>query len=599
MNLSDLRFSECASFYKLKDGVTLTDANIHSMLVEVTADKMRNYLFDIEREDGGNRTLFSLRVFKQKNNNPAFFTHPEPGWEEIKAGYFLFIECDRYVVVLKRNASIPKSISDKIENVDYQTLLALETRGDSVFKKLSMQNLDGSDYAMRNKTYESLDLSSNVSTVGISRYYIRSVKGNNGGEKFALTLNSSRINEFVDNLTVRDVCGWVRSKVDEIGQIGAMPDTLLSAFAKPERYSTVYQQLRPSSLLVFYGLLESIKDEQHAEFYHTNGNGQKRLIDNKVVERYISNISKAFTQVQVLEKGDGNLYYTGENNGIEIKITKTGIRLVNQTWKRISIEGTVDGEFDGTLQSVINSNHQFNVYFTDRELVYNNNTLFRDTRLLASISQFLKVLKPIDALSGTQYEKFSAASPAGMAAWGPDGIFHVVENEFMPNYTYFICDDYEDEWADHIGIGLDKVSFFVSKHKKSKDSASDFQDVVGQALKDLGNLSPTQGQLNAKAAGWAGPYLTSAMQRFRSNVGTVQDAINLWRSNVMSPNYVREMCLVVDFLSYNTFSRQLNDLANNNLVAHEASLYQRLWILSSFVNGCLEVGVKPVIYCKR
>ena len=67
----------------------------------------------------------------------------------------------------------------------------------------------------------------------------------------------------------------------------------------------------------------------------------------------------------------------------------------------------------------------------------------------------------------------------------------------------------------------------------------------------------------------------------------------------MSPNYVREMCLVVDFLSYNTFSRQLNDLANNNLVAHEASLYQRLWILSSFVNGCLEVGVKPVIYCKR
>lgn len=42
-----------------------------------------------------------------------------------------------------------------------------------------------------------------------------------------------------------------------------------------------------------------------------------------------------------------------------------------------------------------------------------------------------------------------------------------------------------------------------------------------------------------------------------------------------------------------------DDLANNNLVAHEASLYQRLWILSSFVNGCLEVGVKPVIYCKR
>ena len=139
MVLSDLRFSECASFYKLKEGLTLTNAIIHSMLVEVTEGKMRNYLFDEERADGGNGTVFSLRVFKQKNEKPSFFAHPEPGWEEIKAGFFLFIEYGRYVAVLKRNASIPKSISEKIDNLDYQILLALETRHDSVFKRLSMQ----------------------------------------------------------------------------------------------------------------------------------------------------------------------------------------------------------------------------------------------------------------------------------------------------------------------------------------------------------------------------------------------------------------------------------------------------------------------------
>ena len=88
------------------------------------------------------------------------------------------------------------------------------------------------------------------------------------------------------------------------------------------------------------------------------------------------------------------------------------------------------------------------------------------------------------------------------------------------------------------------------------------------------------------------------MDRLRSNNGKVQDAVALWGDNMMNPNYVREMCLVVDFLSKKTFSKQLDEIANNRPVVHESELRQRLWILSSFVNGCLECGVKPVIYCK-
>lgn len=48
MNLSDLRFPECANFYKLKEGYTLTDANIQSMMVEVIKVKKCGYLFNEE-----------------------------------------------------------------------------------------------------------------------------------------------------------------------------------------------------------------------------------------------------------------------------------------------------------------------------------------------------------------------------------------------------------------------------------------------------------------------------------------------------------------------------------------------------------------------
>lgn len=598
MNLVDIRFTECGYFYKLKDGESITDRDIHRMMVDVTNGKMKNYLFDVEREDGGNGTQFSIRVFKQKISKPSFFAHPKTGWEELKVGYYLFIECDQYVVVLRRHATIPKWVSDKLENVDYNTLMALETRPDSVFKKLSMQNLDGSDYAMRNRTYESLDLSSNISTIGVSRYYVRTVAGDNANTRFSLTLGSSRINEFESNLTVRDVCGWVRRKVDEMGRHVMIPDTLLSAFAKPEKYSIIYPKLQPSSLLIFYGLIKTLKDEQNAQFYHTNSKGHRDLIDDNVFERYIKGISKAYTNVKSVVKNGVSHYYVGHNDTIELRMTKTAIKLYCKTWKNIDIEGTNEGVYDMDLQSLINNHHEFNVYFTDNELVYSNKTLFRDTRLIASIPQFVKVLKDMPSLEHTIYEKYAGRSPEGLKAWGVESIFEAVEQEFLPKYVHFICDDCNDEWADHIGVSDEKVSFFVSKHNDSKDSASDFHDVVAQALKNLGNLTPTSRQLDRKCGSWSGKYQNSEINRLRSNNGSVQDAVTLWGNNVMSPNYIREMCLVVDFMSKSSFIQQLDDIANNKLVSHESELRQRLWMLSSFVNGCLECGVIPVIYCK-
>ncbi len=331
---------------------------------------------------------------------------------------------------------------------------------------------------------------------------------------------------------------------------------------------------------------------------HSNNKGQRKLIADDVFERYVDGISKAYTSIKVVVKDDVNYYYTGIDDAIELRMNKTAIKLYCQTWKKIEIEGTTEGVYDMDLQSLINKHQEFNVYFTDNELIYGNKTLFRDTRLMSSIHQLLKVLKVLPSLSQTICEKYVGISPLGLQTWDARSIFGAVEQKFMDQYTYFICDDCNDEWADHIGISPQKVSFFVSKHKNSKNSASDFQDVVAQALKNLGNLTPTKGQLDGKLERWRGSYQNSQMMRLRSNNGTVRDAVTMWHDNMMNPNYVREMCLVVDFMSKETFTQQLEDIANNRPVDYKSELLQRLWILSSFVNGCVECGVKPVIYCK-
>ena len=594
MNLVDLRFSECAYFYKLKEGVAISEAEVLTMMREVTSGKPHHYLFDLCREDDGKGTKFSLRVFKSRKDKPTFFEKAESGWDEQRIGYYLFVECENFVAIMKRYATIPKCIAEKLIGIDYSTLMALETKASSVFKKLSIQNLDGSDYAMRNKTYESLDLSKNISAFGVGRYYVRSVKGVNGDKRFALTLNASRINDFETGLTVSDVCGWVRKKVDEIGALTGTPETLLSAFAQPVSYSAIYTKLQPRSLLIFYGLIESLVEDVNVVFSHKAANGVSSLIDKKVLERYLNLISRAFVTIHDI----GGKYYVGKNDEIEILVQKSGIRLVNKTWQNITISGSEDGQYDDDLQSLINANHQFNVYFTDPDIVYSNRTLFKDARLFASMPQFMKLLKEESQLNRLSYEKHPGHSPAGLTDWDPQSVFKVVEQVFMPQYDYFICDDCNDECADHIGITTDRVSFFVSKHKTSHESASDFQDVVGQALKNLGNMTPSKAQLDEKAKEWAGLYQNSNMNRFRSGKGNIKDAVDLWYNNLSSPNYEREMCLVVDFMEKSVFEQQLKDISNKVPVRNESELFQRLWILSSFVNSCLEYGVKPVIYCK-
>ena len=603
--IADLRFSKCAYFYKLKQHETISNAEIHRMMMLVTEDKIRrNYAVDEERQPSSVAGVqYSMRVFKCKPIPPQFIANNGRGWEEQKIGYFLFIEYLEYIVILRRNATIPKFISEKLLNIDYDDQIAIKANANTSFKKLSMQNLDGSDKAMRYKSFEALNLTDNISPLGMNRYFVRTVKGSNGDDdNFSLTLYASRINEFESNLTIEDVCEWAKRKIDEIRTVhGQAPITLLSSFACPQKYGTIYKTLVPSSILLFYGMLSSMNEETNTEFWRTDGHGHRTTqIDIAVFERYIKTFSKAFTQINSIRIDGQDYYYFGNNNAVEIRILSSGIKLECKTWENILITNSAEGKFDGTLQDFFNNYQQFNICFTRPDIVYSNRMLYSDKRLLQNIPQLLKVLQSKNWLRGLLYEKHDRGrgSLRGLNNWHQNSIFYQVELHEKGNFTYFICDDCNDEWADHIGVSEDRVTFYCSKHKNSIDSASDFQYVVGQAMKNLANLAPTKQQLEHKAISWSGPYQNSNMLRLRFGNGTVQNAVDIWYNNENSPKFERTMCLVVDFLSYTRFEKQLNTMAATYPNNIDSELYQRLWLLSSFVSACLDMGVKPIIYCK-
>ena len=112
-------------------------------------------------------------------------------------------------------------------------------------------------------------------------------------------------------------------------------------------------------------------------------------------------------------------------------------------------------------------------------------------------------------------------------------VFKIVEDKFATS-TCLVCDDLGNEWADHIAIKGDTISFIHSKSNnmagKTSLSASNFQDAIGQALKNIGYLNPNDAFLTAKSRNMANPptyYLNqqqTSIQRVRR--GTLQQFVD-------------------------------------------------------------------------
>lgn len=63
-------------------------------------------------------------------------------------------------------------------------------------------------------------------------------------------------------------------------------------------------------------------------------------------------------------------------------------------------------------------------------------------------------------------------------------------------FEYIVYDDLNTEIADFIAISEQKIALIHCKYSSSKLSASAFQDVVGQALKNLSYLSANNVESN-------------------------------------------------------------------------------------------------------
>ncbi|SDG55109.1 hypothetical protein SAMN04488542_1594 [Fontibacillus panacisegetis] len=112
------------------------------------------------------------------------------------------------------------------------------------------------------------------------------------------------------------------------------------------------------------------------------------------------------------------------------------------------------------------------VTFSEFDVVYTNKRLFKDSKLLENLENFIDVFEEYPALENILSEKGTVNSH--MTRFGRNTLFDFVDSVLAPDPNYLFCDDLGNEFADFISVYNQKsVCFYHAKYASSQFSASD------------------------------------------------------------------------------------------------------------------------------
>lgn len=587
-----LILNDAAYFYRTTGKLTstlinstfqLVSRNKTGRLVTKVINEIKNYNDKVIN--------YSLCIFKTKGK-PSFLD--SAGFEEEQRyAYVLLIQYADMLIVSKKNVSgIEKSLSKYINEIDYVTISRLFLNDRAFFEKFSMSNMDISDNAVRRRNIEAINLKSSFSPIYASKYILNSIRiKDQDSNRITLALNTSKINRLGKKGSFNDYLRWVIEVVDKIKNFQPH-ESYLDNFSTPLKVQETLSRLIPSSVLFHFGELVDQLDRGDIErIEYRTDEQKKRSIDfQKIINSF-----NTFCEINVsnIDGAERGIYRVTSSidKSLQLKKLKNSIKISSSKLKNIYI---VYSASEIRLIDYINHTQNFIVTFSEFDIVYTNKKLFKDSKLLANLESFIDVFEEYSSLEGILSEKGSIASH--MTRFESNTLFDFVDSVLAVNADYLFCDDLGNEFADFISIDNQKnVSFYHAKHASSQFSASDFQVVIGQALKNIGNMTPSTAQLEQKRTRWSSHYTGSGIEMMRKG-DSVENGITSFTKTLNHPNTTSHIYIVVNYISKKRVLSELNELQQGGNTS--AQTIQLFWLLSSFISTCRELGFQAHITCK-
>ena len=432
----------------------------------VCYEKIRysDILIDLSYEE---RTLEFTLICEVKKDDNSFFLFYYDSWGHT----FDILDVNEESCPIKPNLMYNLlSLNTEITNVKMGSM------------KISRTNINTRQISGQNIENINSDIGERLSYCKSAKGRIEKVKGEKKNRY--ISASTGKINDF-SYVPFNEYKGWANEVVSEI--ISRSQNEYFRKFSRI--YTGNPTTLKPSSVMINLRDLIGVHNEFQIEDILYSG--------VKSIKNSISNIicnvkSKAFSFTFDGEKYNGTIKNVS-NGKIELAIPKL------DRYKVKFIDGNIE-----KLDVYINKVSCFNVFFSDKGIIYADknyyepNISFSNTEL--SKFNFGQRIFSIPELADCCEEKFGSR-PAGLSGnvtlnnWPQDSVFGVLIDHITNNKGHFvnydfsdiICDDLQAEIADFIAISEadKKIVLIHCKHKGSKYSASAFQDVCGQAQKNV------------------------------------------------------------------------------------------------------------------
>ena len=604
--INNIQLNQSSGFFKLKPPKKRL-CNLRSILISAASPRSNHpnyyiYAYRVPFVSDGRTLYYSLCVFKYSAVSSLFINEVK-GFEEIHVGYLIIVEYGDYIAVSKKGTGDLSDLMDQLNVINPDTLCNSFVNDSTNIERLAMRNLDASDSAIRTKIVEGLDLRKSFSGYGANRQFLRSVRISSSNQRKSVTTATSFITETGRKVSIENYVSWVKTTIDELE--GFVPHgSFLDIFAKSIDYTEYKEQLTPASILFYQDkILEDLNSGQISEFFFRG----KKDYTIDINERL-----RSFERCLNI-KTDGSFHIENRiDSSLRIVIGAASYYLTSsKLFRQVFVRFSTGREI--RLLTYLNEHKCYSIFFKERDCVYSNGRLFRDSQLLGNIPQFLEVFKVVTDLELVYKEKGDIKKNPN--AFEDQTVFRCTEDHLCNsrNFTFGLLDDLHSEWADHIGIGENKVAFFVEKCVTSEGSsklkpksphysASAFQEVVAQAEKNLGLLHPLDHLLDNKIEFWKRNYNNDGVKTNipRLVFGTsVEAAVDKWKEIKRSPFHQTEMNLVVNFISKNELKTKLAHLKDGDHgMSYLNEVIQIMWLVSSLINCARELGTQVNVYCK-
>ncbi|MER8310534.1 hypothetical protein KRO89_00685 [Acinetobacter baumannii] len=599
-----LELTKNVQFYKTNN--CLNENIISDVLNEATLNQEQesNFILEVFRDikvtPANIEYKFTAKVFP--TTKPVYFLNDDNIKDRIFA-FIILIELDDYLVVLSKScANFSQILKDKFELIQTQDLSKL-LGNDAEFQKMAFRNMTVSDKAVRNRSYEASNLKGTLPTHAAGRSIPSHIKVRDGGSIKSIS-GTGRVVESSARQSIDDIVDWANLQIQLLTT--ANQNDFLNLFAKKVQLKDVLENTRPSALLIdTCQITDSILSGNLKLKYELQ---KKEIIGGKTQKsKKIVNVSDRFqnkllSKLEEVYEFDSDLKIVGFEETSELKINKNTLSLfTKKLLKKIKIEENNKIE---SFMAYINRKGLFSVTFDDPKYMYFMNNCFEDRSGISELDSILEILEPQKDIEKVVSEKGLFKST--QKAFDADSMFGFVE-KICANDDYIFCDDLGDEWADHITLNLNDfcINFIHSKYlSKTTNSASKLHDVIGQGIKNLGNMHFSKDQISRKyTSTLAGCYKSGKDSAGNAGVQTMINRIRKDRGNfpldieylLKSHKLHRKCILTCSFISKSKIKIEFEKIKKGNRV--RGHVVQLLWILSSFIHAAKEANVIPIIYC--